>query len=293
MVIIPQTSSDGKFHKGKGATVAGAWLLRRFCATAPSLGVRRLRDSRASLSCDLPPPACLLPGQQETTVGQVPDGLFCHTLRNAIDCGSEEAIYCNLWGKDWGIMTARKKREVCRCCKWNQAQGLQAALEAKWRHREAWDAPRVTGTVKSKGIGVVERVVFASAEQPHSSSSSNTSLYCLWRNALVPHSPSLWFTGGGCISHPQRVGPYTRSDQSVCSALPGALIGWWMEMCQKRMTLNYQYSVGTPGRDRGCPFAGFSEALRTWIGLPPERESWLREARMQPLGGEHKSRTES
>ena len=185
-MIIPQTSSDGKFHKGKGGTVAGVWLSWRFCATAPSLGVRRLRDSRASLSCDLPPPACLLPGQQERTVGQVPDGLFCHTLRNAIDCGSEKAIYCNLWGKDWGIMTARKKREVCWCCKWNQAQGLQAALEAKWRHREAWDAPRVTGTIKSKGIRAVARVVFASAEQARSSSSSNTSLYCLWRNALFP-----------------------------------------------------------------------------------------------------------
>ena len=51
-----------------------------------------MRDSSASLSCDLLPPACLLPGRGETTAGQVPDGLFCHTLRNAIDCGSETEL---------------------------------------------------------------------------------------------------------------------------------------------------------------------------------------------------------
>lgn len=66
-----------------------------------------------SVSCDLLPPTDLFSGQGETTVGQVPDGLFCHTLQNAIDCGLEKAIYFNLWGKDWGIMTAGKKREVC------------------------------------------------------------------------------------------------------------------------------------------------------------------------------------
>lgn len=99
----------GNFTKGKG----------EFCQVFDSsgvsvlqthLGVGLLRDRGASLSCDLLPGMCLFSGQGETTVGQVPDGLFCHTLRNAIDCGSEKAIYSNLWGKDWGIMTARKEK---------------------------------------------------------------------------------------------------------------------------------------------------------------------------------------
>lgn len=43
-------------------------------------------------------------------MGQVPDGLLCHTLRNVIDGGTEKAIYSTLWGIDWGIMTAKKER---------------------------------------------------------------------------------------------------------------------------------------------------------------------------------------
>lgn len=90
--------------------VSDSW---HFGARDQSLGVRLLRDSIPSLSGDLMPQTCLFPGQGGTTVGRVPDGLFCHTLRNAIDCGSEKAIYSNLWGKDQGIKIARKKREVC------------------------------------------------------------------------------------------------------------------------------------------------------------------------------------
>lgn len=106
------------FHKGKGRICQVlASLLWRFCARDPSPGVRLLKDSSPSLCCDLMPQTCLFPGQGERTEGQLPDGLFCHTLRNAIDCGSEKAIYSNPWGKDWGIMIAREKREVCWCCK--------------------------------------------------------------------------------------------------------------------------------------------------------------------------------
>lgn len=65
--------------------------------------VRLLRDGSASLSRDLLPPPCLLPAQGGTTVGRAPDGLFCHTLRNAIDCSSEKAIYSNLWGERLGV----------------------------------------------------------------------------------------------------------------------------------------------------------------------------------------------
>lgn len=101
----------GNFTKGKGefCQVFGSGEISRL--QTPVWG-EALRDSGTSLSFDLLPPKRLFPGQGERTAGQVPDGLFCHTLRNVIDRGSEKAIYSNLWGNDWGIMAAREKRVV-------------------------------------------------------------------------------------------------------------------------------------------------------------------------------------
>lgn len=51
----------------------------------------------------------LFPGQGETTVGQVPDGLFCHTLPNAIDCWLREGHLLQPLGERLGYHGCKKE----------------------------------------------------------------------------------------------------------------------------------------------------------------------------------------
>lgn len=219
-MINPRSNFDGKFHKGKGGEFCqvcdscGASLLQPQvwgggqrevferqqcfaelafclqCASPPWTGEKRQRDKCQMASSVTP---------YEMPLIMAGEGHLLQPL-----------------GERQGYHDCKKKREVCWCCKWNQAQDLQATLEVKWRHL-GMTFPESPASLKSKGITVGEMVVFVCP--------TSTLLFLLTlaltflgRDAPFPTLQSLWYTEGRCITPPEG-GPETRSDQSACSAV--------------------------------------------------------------------------
>lgn len=165
-----------------------------FLCHRPESGGRLLRDGSASLSRDLLPPPCLLPAQRGTTVGRAPDGLFCHTLRNAIDCGSEKAIYSNLLGGRLGVKAARREcADVVN--KIRPRAACKASLKGKWRDTTTHLIfPQSPGAIEIKGEQGARQPFFFFLPNIHAPCPLTTPPW--FSSGQMPCSPfsSLWFT---------------------------------------------------------------------------------------------------
>lgn len=239
-MIIPHTNSDGKFHKGKGGILPGVRLLRRFlCCSLQSggWGVWGTVVLRWAVT-------------------------FCHQRASSPDSKKQQWDKCQMAssvtpygmplivaqrrpftatsGGKTGVSWLQERREGCADAVNNIGPGPASSsgrdMETPPGKRFSWSHWHCSNQRGSEQWGSL----FLPAQGPCSSSSDNTTLSVLWRNALSPLSvPVQWLTGGWCICRLQRVESETRSGQSVHSALLATWTGWWMDMCQRRMILKY------------------------------------------------------